>query len=812
MEKWEDPNIASENLLSAHAAFREERVSLGGRWRFLSQSAASPAPEGWEGPEFDDRKWKRIAVPGSWETSDVCPPVGAGDSADEHLAGFYRRSFTLAKDQGSRRILLQFGAVSSCALVWVNGSCIGMAKNCPTEFEFDITSAVRPEKNVVCVQVLRSCGGTKEKPRFSGILGDVELYSLPAKAITDIQTEVNWQSSAPQLHVTLRTRNSDGFTARIALMDGNQVIGYCESPIQEDSASAVIPCKDVRLWTAETPERYRVAVILWDGVAVYHTREVSFGFRQWEVTEEASALNGQPEKLFAVACRPFGEDGCVSGTLEADLAAIKAHNFNAVSLTGFVPEELYEICDRLGLYVLAFDRIEKDPAPAAEEQLSRLALVRGNHPCVLPMEGLGILESPSVQWLEQALGNTALPEQDSGLLKRRAVQPSPSEPLSGPALLRFSEMPESLKAYVTMIRGNTGLAGGIFGPWQEGPDSREAKAVLQPVTLRFEDGVLTVENLSRFRSTASCECRYRLTRDGETVVEKPLSLDAAPGGTASTPIETKYDIYKPGRYYLTVEFRNPASGSVVAASQWPVARLKHIYDENPGGTIREDSGSILLRSQEATYVIDRASGSLEQIKLEEASLLRQAVYPVYAFPPAEAAGLRIPSEWEKLTTRKKKLKPSVFEVDHMTRAVTASFHLGSGLMQTYRLYSDGSLSVELRLRTGRTAPERLGILFPTEKKLTQLRWFGLGPDDTAPGRTDGRCFAVHTQALTENEVCKESVYTLTLADEAGQGLHVRSEDGLRVRASAAGLTLELPVSELKPHTTYTFGFVIYPTK
>ena len=862
MEKWENPALASENLIDARAFFREDRVSLGGRWRFLSQSADLSAPEGWEQPDFDDKKWRRIPVPGSWETQEVCASFYRGENlpaafsadgtldASRNLTAFYRRSFTLSRDQGSRQIILHFARVSSCALVWVNGTYIGMAKGCSTAAEFDITAAVRPEKNVVCVQVLRYSDVTPLEPRDawlpSGILGDVELYSLPGKAITDIQTKMSWQEDgAPLLHIALKTRNADGFTARIALMDGNQVVGYCESPIQNDCASASISCKDAKLWTAEMPNLYRVAVILWDGVAMYHTREVSVGFRKIAQENGVLTLNGQPEKLLAVNYRPLDpETGCIPNeeVIERELNAIRAHNFNAVRPIGPVPEELYDICDRVGVYLLVPEEFENVPehlAPYAAEQNARLSAVRANHPCVLPLKEVRVLNAPSASQLKQAFGIEAPTETTDRFRNRRAPEAQIEIPGDQPLIPAYSALPENAGELVALLRSQERLCGAIFGSWQDSlfagrtapgagagfvspngmprPAAREAKAILAPVTFRFENDTLTLENHSWFLSTDALTCRYRLTRDGKTVVDKPVELNAAPGGIASVAIETKYDIYKPGRYYLTAELLDK-DGTTIASAQWPVAQLKHIYDENPGGTIREDSGSIFLRSQDASFVIDRTNGALEQIKLEEQAILTAPLFPVFARASA-ASGLRIMSEWEKLTSRKKKLKPSVFEVDHMTRTVTASFHLGSGLMQTYRLYSDGSLAVELRLRTGRTAPERLGVHLSLPAGMDRLRWFGLGPDEVIPGHQAGSFYGTHKRSVEPTHTgYQEPVYTLDITNEAGLGLHVRSEEGLRASAqrspdgNGTELILELPSPELKPHTTYAFGFVITPMK
>ena len=340
--------------------------------------------------------------------------------------------------------------------------------------------------------------------------------------------------------------------------------------------------------------------------------------------------------------------------------------------------------------------------------------------------------------------------------------------------------------------------------------------MLQPMAFSYEEGRLTVTNHSRFRSTEDYICKYILTRDGDTVISRDLDLHLLPGEAKTVFLDTQYDIFKPGRYYLTAGFVRPETGASVASAQWPVAYLRHIFDEYPGGTIREDKGLLLLRSGDAAYTINRSSGTLDQIALGDRPLLTAPVFHLYCSDSGKSSGFLLADEWEKHSGSRKKRKPSVLEVDHMTRTVSASYKLGSGLIQSCCLYSDGSMSYEMRLRTGRTAPDKIAVCLPLTKELSNFRWFGLGPDDADQEHQAGRFFAVHSQNASDASPtgAKEPVYHLTVTDKGGSGLLVRSEEGLRasLRSTADGnqLTLELPQRDLKPHTTYTFSFILQP--
>lgn len=836
METWESPNRFAEHLLDAHNRFAEDRVSLTGKWRFFTQSADAPLPDGWEKPDYSDKKWKRVAIPGSWDSF----LVESGDTAGD--IGLFRRSFILSRDQGSRQIFLRLCAAGSCVAVWVNGTYIGMARDCMTCMDFDITSAVRPDKNFVCIQVRkRNALNAPSKYPIDGIPGDVQLYTLPFRRISAILPTVRWNGNTPDtLELNLLTRNADGFTARIALMDDRGVIGYSECGIQNGAASAQLSCRDVALWNPESPHLYRIAVILWDGVAMYHTCQVEIGFRKIDLDDTALRVNSSLETVRAVDYHPEHNGSILSvEEMERDLLQLRAHNFNAVFVTGFLPVDLASICDRIGLYLIHSCGFSADDSAIdyVDFQHERIHAALIGHPSVLLLDRgsetsgipglslLTILSDPSASQLAQFCGaSDSAPEKSGAWFGREKTAPGAESETRKPVLVRLSRIEDLAKLHST-LKPASRLCGVVFGSYRDHgnqvgfvesdgtprPALRTAKSLFQPFRCIYENDMLTIENRSTFLSSDHIRCEAVLTCDGTEVFRRQLPLHIAPGESIRIPMETKYDIYRPGRYYLSVEFFRNGQTSPVSFEQWSVAHLKHIYDENAGGTIREDDGSILLRSRNASYRIHRSSGQLEHIRLDERDLLVLPVNPIYTDDASAKRHPLLADEWEKLTLRRKKLKPSVLEVDHMTRTVTASFHLGSGLMQTCRLYADGSLAIELRLRTGRTAPDRIGMELLLPDGFRHLEWLGHGPD----GNEKNGFFGIHSQAVTQNIAAKICVYSMRLSDDSGVTLHLRSEEGMNIslRSTAQGtrLTLDLMTDEPpKPHATYLLAVNLRP--
>lgn len=699
-------------LLDAHAWFSEEITSLDGKWRFLATDG--PEPEGWLTEKYDDRKWSRA----------VLPEV----SSDHPAGGLYRKGFQLSGSRGSRRVILRIRRLPRELNLWINGQFQGTAPGILGDAEFDITDSLKTEGNRVCIR----CSGP-----FTGSVG---LYVLPQRAIRDVRLcrRVMGQGNAA-LSAEVRCSGAEGFTVRMALMDGQNIISHGESVIRDGVGQALLSLEGVRSWNPESPSLYRLALILWDGIAIHQTRELTVGIRDAKIEENRLTVNGNPEQIRAMRYQPGRADAAVF----TELQTIRVHNCNAVLLSGRASEEVLAACDRIGLYVLEQTGFSREDCTEA------LCASRACHPCL-------------IGWDLGAADHIPL-----------ALEP--------------------------------GMAVQAQVPVCVTDNLREAWRKLAPVVCHYADGVMTVENRSTFLSTQEYDSRLVLCRDGEEAATWPIPGNAMPGESVSFPVETRYDIYKPGRYHLSAEFRRKSDGVLLAKDQWEVGNLRHIYDENPGGTIREEAGRLLLRSQDSGYTIDRATGCPGQISCFGLDLLTEGLTPVFCAP---GSGLRIPDEWERFTARWKQPRPAILEVDQMTRRVSASFRLGSGLMQTYRLFADGSLAVELRLRTGKTAPDRMGWKCRPDPRLTRCRWFGLGPEGTG----EGRYYGIHTELPKDSEL-RAPVYELTLAEESGAGMTIRAEEGFRFAFREGTLYLLLPEeAEWKPHTTYTFHLTVSPAK
>jgi beta-galactosidase len=128
-------------------------------------------------------------------------------------------------------------------------------------------------------------------------------------------------------------------------------------PGGEKTASMCAAVKNPRLWTAETPELYKLVFILKDaGGETIEAKCIDYGFRVVEIKDSQILVNGRPIMLKGVNRHDFDPDHGWAVPHERhlqDILIMKQNNINAVR-TSHYPDDpyFYELCDRYGIYVM----------------------------------------------------------------------------------------------------------------------------------------------------------------------------------------------------------------------------------------------------------------------------------------------------------------------------------------------------------------------------------------------------------------------------------------------------------------------------
>ncbi|MBV9953062.1 MAG: DUF4981 domain-containing protein [Acidimicrobiia bacterium] len=402
-------------------------LRLDGTWQFQLVDRPEDAPEGWTS-RGHRAGWTTIEVPGNWtmqgfdrpQYTNVLMPFRARppEVPDANPTGLYRTTFTVPEAWEGRRIVVHIGGAESVLDVWVDGTWVGMGKDSRLPSELDITEHVRPGRaaSLAC-RVIRWSDASYIEDQdhwwMAGIHRSVFVRADAPVHVADVAVQAD---ASGHLRVTTSVDFGDdaslvaGWTVqtRLETLAGRAVVDLGRDPVpvkgwffsfdgHQVRSEADVP--DVRPWSAEDPELYRVLVTLRDPEGrVVEVVTQRCGFRSVEVRDRQLLLNGRPVYLRGVNRHDHHPERGKAVRVEdmrADLVAMKSFGFNAVRTSHYPNDHrFYDLCDELGLYVIDEANIEAhafmhtlcaDPRYLAQwvSRCSRMVLRDRNHPSII---------------------------------------------------------------------------------------------------------------------------------------------------------------------------------------------------------------------------------------------------------------------------------------------------------------------------------------------------------------------------------------------------------------------------------------------
>ena len=396
--EWEDETVFQRNREPARAALmpvaQGSTFSLNGPWKFHFSMTPEGRPKDFWQPGFNVSEWKTIEVPLSWQIAGYGTPIYSNEVypfkvnppkvtsepprdwtayAERNSVGSYRRTFTLPENFSKGKVYLRFDGVESAYYVWLNGTFIGYGEDSFTAGEYDVTAALKPGENTLAVEVYRWSDGSyledQDFWRLAGIFRDVTLFTTPTLQIRDVWVRTgladDYVTGTVAGDVWVRnTGTTPSQPTELSLALGTVYTAKVAVPELAPGAEArlALPAgtvKDVLRWTAETPNLYDVALSLPNGDA----RAFKTGFRRIEVGKQGELLvNGVRTIIKGVNRHEMDPDRGRAVTrerMEQDAKLLKAANFNAVRTSHYPNHPYwYELCDRLGIYVMDEANIE----------------------------------------------------------------------------------------------------------------------------------------------------------------------------------------------------------------------------------------------------------------------------------------------------------------------------------------------------------------------------------------------------------------------------------------------------------------------
>ena len=389
-------------------------MSLDGTWKFNWVANADQRPTDFYKTDLDDSKWKNIQMPGNWEMLGYGQPeyvnVGFGwrghfdqqppavPTKDNHV-GSYRREINIPSNWDGKRVIAHFGSVTSNIYLYVNGQFAGYAEDSKVAAEFDITPYLKKGKNLIAFQTFRWCDGSwcedQDFWRLSGPARENYLYARSKDhRLLDVRVETELKNNYKDGALNITAKLQGNTLAYFGLYDpdGKEVIVTGTDKIRNGVAKYQLRVKNVRKWSAETPNLYTLVVSpIQNGgqYAPYEIIQVKVGFRKVEIKNKQLLVNGQPVLLKGANRHEIDPDAGYNVSEQRmiqDIMMMKRLNINAVR-TCHYPDDprWYDLCDKYGLYVVAEANQEShgfqygDDAAAKKPEFAKQILERNQH-------------------------------------------------------------------------------------------------------------------------------------------------------------------------------------------------------------------------------------------------------------------------------------------------------------------------------------------------------------------------------------------------------------------------------------------------
>ncbi len=459
---WQTPSVSSANRIAAHSplsSWRREAdaltnktspslISLDGNWKFYLFDRPEEVPESWLHSDLGSEK--NIRVPGNWQMQGYDRPIYTNVKypfpcnpplvPEDNPTGCYSRTFDLPEswiDSGFTRVV--FNGVNSAFYLWCNGHKVGYSQDSRLAAEFDLTPWLQAGHNRLCVMVLRWCDGSYMEDQdmwwLSGIYRSVHLLHKPVAQITDVRLtpDLDERYQDGSLSISVKTREAGNCSLRLSLYHDSKLVQSLSAPVkntdehltQSGGCDLVLSVDNPDKWSAECPNLYRLTVSLLDPLSnEIETEAYSVGFRKIEIKNGCVLLNGQP--LLIRGVNKHEHDPATGHTetlerVEQHLVLMKQNNFNAVRCSHYPHQAgFYDLCDRLGLYVIdeaniethgmtPMEKLADDPqwATAFIERMQRMVARDFNHPCIIIWSlgnesGYGSAHDAMYQWTKAA--------------------------------------------------------------------------------------------------------------------------------------------------------------------------------------------------------------------------------------------------------------------------------------------------------------------------------------------------------------------------------------------------------------------------
>ena len=340
---------------------RADWVNLNGTWSYSFDFGQTGAERDFRNSKGFDGK---ITVPFCPESS-----LSGVKYTDFIPCLWYQRSIDIPASWDGKNILLNFGAVDYEATIYIDGKRVGKHYGTGSSFSFDITKFVKAGGSANLVVMVKDALRNHKQPggkqsigfysagcnytRVTGIWQTVWMEAVNPQALKRVfaTPDIDQQQLVirPEFYAE---GNSNMLTVQV-FDEKKKLVSSRQAPATNNTI-IVLPIKNPKLWTPETPNLYDVVYTLRDAKGNVLDEVKSYaGMRKIHLANGYFYLNNKPYFQRLVLDQGFYPDGIWTAptdeALKRDIEMSKEVGFNGARLHQKVFEERYFYwADKLG--------------------------------------------------------------------------------------------------------------------------------------------------------------------------------------------------------------------------------------------------------------------------------------------------------------------------------------------------------------------------------------------------------------------------------------------------------------------------------
>lgn len=266
-------------------------------------------------------------------------------------AFLYRKTINI--DKADRAYYIDFEGVDSCLYLYVNKRFVGFSGCSHATLEFEVGKFLTDGENTIDVVVPKWYVGSyfedQDKWRFSGIFRNVYLLSRPKKHLRDYKVNTAVLGDVGRIEFVTDKK----YDIKIHLMTESGIV----TRGGKAQKSVVFEIENAVFWNAEQPHLYPFVI---ECGGEFIAEEV--GIREITIEDGRVLLNGCSIRLRGVNRHEFYPtmgSAVDEAVMLHDLELLKKFNVNAIRTSHYPSAPyFYQLCDRMGFYVLCEADIE----------------------------------------------------------------------------------------------------------------------------------------------------------------------------------------------------------------------------------------------------------------------------------------------------------------------------------------------------------------------------------------------------------------------------------------------------------------------